>query len=112
MGVVRFNDDTRSQITVDMKTSRDPDGSTLELKIDDVWHDCAWTGTSTEGTDDAGKPQWTQAALTIDFFAGPAVTPAGATVLDIRRHDTETRTTWLDGTVVVEAASPVDVKER
>lgn len=110
---MRFNDDTRSQITVAMKLTRDPDGSTLELRLDGgAWLPCTWQDTAVEGTDDRGEPQWTQDALTVAFFAGPAADATGATPLALGRYATETRTAWPDGTEVVEASSPVDVKER
>lgn len=104
---MRFNDDTRSQITVNMTLTRDPADATLELNVDGAWHDCTWDGTAVEA-----NGEWKQAALTDDFFAGPAATANGATVLDVGRHNTETRTTWPDGTVIVENSSPIDVRER
>lgn len=101
---MKLNNDSRARIKVTVTTDADPATATLELKIDDDWHDCTWTAAATE----AGG-QWTRVAQT-DYFAGPDATASGATVLALGRHLTETRVTWTGGDLIVSGSEPIDVE--
>lgn len=101
--VQEFNDETRDQLAFEASIGRDLAGTTIELKVDDTWHDADWTAAAVEGTDDDGRPIWTRPALTDDFFIGhahPDPQP-GDTVLEPGSHATEGRATWIsDGRTV------------
>lgn len=102
---MRLDDETRTRLFVDMEVSADPTGSTIQLSIDGTWHTCDWQGTPTQT---GGK--WTQTARTSGYFAGPAATANGATVLSVGRHLTQTRVAWAGGDTLVEPSNPIDVK--
>lgn len=101
---MRFDAGTRTRILAEMTLDFDPTGSTVEVKVDGLWHAATWQG---EPVATPGK--WTQTARTTDYFAGPeVVTPGSAVVLTSARHLTQTRVT--SGTdVIVSDSSPVDV---
>lgn len=101
---MRLDDQTRTRLFVDAELDVDPTGSTIELSVDGTWHPCDWQGAPTQK---AGK--WTQTARTSGYFAGPAATADGATVLAVDRHLTQTRVSWPGGDSLVEPSSPIDV---
>lgn len=101
---MRLNDESRARLEIPMTLSQSPAGSTVELKIDDTWHPCTWQDSPVEL---AGA--WTQTAKTTGYFAGPIATAAGATVLEVGRHFTETRVSWPDGDTIAARSSPIDV---
>ena len=106
MSVVRFNDETRTRILLPaVVTTFDPATATLEVKIGSAWYACDWTAAAT--TTGSGSSQtWTRAARTTAYFAGPGVPAgavAGATVLALGRHATETRVT--NGADIITAPS-------
>lgn len=101
---MRFNAAKRTRLLVDVVCDIDPTGSTVEVKVDADWHAAEWQGSPVA----AGK-KWTQTARTVDYFAGPDATPAGATVLAIGRHETKARVT-KGGDVLVDESTPVDVR--
>ena len=104
---MKFNNDTRTRILIPaMVTSFDPASATLELKIDDTWYACEWTAAAT-----ASGSTWTRPARTTGYFAGPAATASGATVLALGRHSTETRVT-NGSDIITAASSPIDVVAR
>jgi hypothetical protein len=102
---MRLDDETRTRLFADMTLDVDPTGSTVEVSIDGVWHVCDWQGSPVQS---AGK--WTQTARTTGYFAGPAATADGATVLAAGRHLTQTRVSWPGGDSLVEPSTPIDVK--
>lgn len=83
---------TRTRILVDLTLDLDPDGTTVELRVDDTWHAATWLDTAAETTRN-GKTTWTQTARTTDYFAGPDAVASGATVLALGRHEQEVRVT-------------------
>lgn len=101
---MKFDAGTRTRLLVKMELDFDPTGSTVEVKVDDVWHAASWQGSAVQS-----GGVWRQTARTSDYFAGPEVaSPAGATVLAVTRHLTQTRVT--SGTdVIVADSSPLDV---
>lgn len=101
---MRFDDETRTRLFLDMTLDVDPTGSTIEVGVDGTWHACDWQG---EPAQKAGR--WTQTARTSGYFAGPAASPDGATVLTVGRHSTQTRVSWAGGDSLVGASSPIDV---
>lgn len=101
---MRFDAAKRTRLLVDTICDIDPTGSTVEVKVDDVWHAATWLGAAVL---DGGK--WTQTARTVDYFAGPDATAAGATVLPRARHRTKARVT-KGGDVLVAESTPIDVK--
>jgi hypothetical protein len=100
---VRFDRSTRTRVLVNVTTDIDPAGSTVELSIDDTWHDCTWQGTAVEASG-----RWTQQARTTGYFAGPDAVASGATVLSRGRHLTRTRVT-KSGDILTAGSSPIDV---
>ena len=100
---MRFDAGTRTRILCDMTLDFDPAGSTVEVKVDAVWYPATWLGAAVATT---GK--WTQQARTVGYFAGPEAVAAGATVLTLGRHLTQTRVT-LGADVIVADSDPVDV---
>lgn len=101
---MRLDDETRTRLFVDMTLDVDPTGSTIDLSVDGTWHSCDWQGDPGQA---GGK--WTQTARTSGYFAGPAATADGATVLATGRHLTQTRVTWAGGDTLVEPSTPIDV---
>lgn len=102
---MKFDAGTKTRVIADMTLSIDPDGSTVEIQVDDTWYPATWQGTAVEA---GGK--WTQTAQTDGYFAGPDVAiPGAAVVLDTRRHLTQTRVT-SGSDVLVEDSTPIDVK--
>lgn len=103
---MKFDAGTRTRLLVKMELDFNPTGSTVELKVDSMWHAATWQGAAVK----TGST-WEQYARTTDYFAGPEVAaPAGATVLGINpaRHLTQTRVT--SGTdVIVADSTPLDV---
>ena len=95
---------TRTRITIDMSLDFAPTGSTRASRIDATWHPCSWQGAP---TNKAGR--WTATALTDGWFAGPGhPDPAGAVVLQVGRHFTETRVTTASGDITARSET-VDV---
>lgn len=102
---MKLNDESRTRITVEMQTSLDPTGTTVELKVDSTWFACSW-----EGSPVLANGVYTQKARTTGYFAGPAhAAPAGATVLTLGDHATETRVTWSGGDQIVQYAGLIEV---
>lgn len=101
---MKFNAATRTRLFVDVTCDIDPTGSAVDVKVDDGWHPAEWIGGPVVA---AGK--WTQTARTVDYFAGPDATPAGAAVLTFGRHETKARVTKGDDVLVAES-SPVLVQ--
>jgi hypothetical protein len=102
---MRLDDETRTRLFADMTLDVDPTGSTVEIGIGGTWHACDWQGTPAQS---GGK--WTQTARSSGYFAGPAATADGATVLAVGRHLTQTRVTWAGGDSLVESSTPIDVR--
>lgn len=101
---MRFNTATRIRLLLDVTSDIDPTGSTVEVKVDDTWHEAEWLGEPT-----ASSSRWTQTARTVGYFAGPDAAAAGATVLAAGRHPTKARVT-KSGDVLVADSTPVDVR--
>ena len=89
---MKFDAGKRTRIYVDLIVGIDPDGSTVELRVDGTWYPASWLGTATMATVD-GRTVWIQTALTTGYFAGPDVTASGATVLALGIHPMEARIT-------------------
>lgn len=89
---MKFDAGTRTRILVDVTVGIDPDGSTVELRVDDTWHAATWLDTAATATSN-GRAAWTQTARTDTYFAGPDATASGATVLALGNHPTEVRVT-------------------
>lgn len=108
---MRFDTGTRTRLLVDMTLDFDPTGSTIEVDVDGTWYPATWleTPTAQPVSRDYPRGKWTQTAQTSEFFAGPAATPDGATVLIVGRHNTQTRLT-LGGEVIVRDSTPIDVQ--
>lgn len=101
---MRFDAETRTRISAKMVVAFDPTGSTVEVKVGSTWHPATWQGTPVVAGD-----TWTQTARTTGYFAGPShATPAGATVLTIGRHLTQTRVT-SGGDTIVSGSTPIEV---
>lgn len=89
---MKFDAGKRTRIYVDLIVGIDPDGSTVELRVDGTWYPASWLGTATTATVE-GRIVWLQTALTTGYFAGPDATASGATVLALGTHPTEIRVT-------------------
>lgn len=109
---MRLDDETRTRLFVDVDLSVDPAGSSVELSIDGTWHACEWQDIAVKTTQrikGRNVDVWTQTARTSGYFAGPAATADGATVLTVGRHLTQTRVAWTGGDTLVEPSTPIDV---
>jgi hypothetical protein len=98
---MRFDAGTRTRIIATIELDFDPTGSTVEVAINGTWYPATWQGTPVSS---AGK--WTQAARTTGYFAGPEVAAgsvAGATVLAVGVHPTQTRVTSGSDIIVADA---------
>ncbi len=89
---MKFDAGTRTRILVDVTIGVDPDGSTVELRVDNTWYPATWLDAATTTTV-AGRTVWVQTARTDGYFAGPDATASGATVLALGTHPTEIRVT-------------------
>lgn len=98
---MNFDRASRAQLTLHVRTSFDPTGSEVELAVDGTWYPATWQGVPSRNP--AGT-EWTQSAVTVGYFAGPAG-GGGATTLTPGRHTTRTRVTT--GTQVIVADSSV-----
>ena len=104
MKPLELDDESRVRITVTTETDFDPAAATVEVSVDGTWHAATWTETATYTP--PGK--WTRRAQTTGYFAGPAATANGATVLAAGSHSTQARIT-SGGDVVVAGASVIEV---
>lgn len=106
MSMVSFDDETRSRLIATLTgMTQTPVGSTVEVKVDSTWYPATWDGSPTQRADGT----YSQAAHTTGFFCGPGATAAGAVVLALGRHPTETRVTFAGGDAVVTPSSVLNV---
>lgn len=89
---MKFDAGKRTRIYVDLIVGIDPDGSTVELRVDGTWYAATWLATATTTTIE-GRTAWLQTALTTGYFAGPDATASGATVVTLGNHPMEARVT-------------------
>lgn len=86
---------SRTRILVDVSVEIDPEGTDVELRVDDDWYPATWLGDAvhTAATSNS-REKWTQTARTDGYFAGPDADDDGAVVLDSdASHPLEVRVT-------------------
>lgn len=108
---MKFSPDARARFRADMTLDFDPTGSTIEVKVDGSWVAATWLAAPVAHPPSREHPggKWTQTARTTGYFAGPAhAAPAGATVLALGRHLTQTRVVG-GGDTIVSDSTPIDV---
>lgn len=101
---LRFDREARTRLLIPMRLDIDPVGSTVDLKIDGTWYAAEWIDSPVQ----VSSTRWEQVARTIQFFAGPNVTPAGAVVLALGPHRTKSRVDKA-GDVLVDRSSTITV---
>lgn len=101
---MNLNRATRTRILADMTLDIDPEGSTVEVKIDGDWHAAEWVAAAT-----VTGGRWLRTARTTGYFCGPDATPSGATVLERGRHPTKTGVA-KDGDRLVAESNSIDVR--